>query len=124
MGQARKKMQMIQDLPNLKDPEVKAATVKIQSSFRGFQTRKKMRQYQSFDVAMAVIRIQSAFRAYRARKKVQMLKEMPDLKDPEVKAATVKIQASFKGYQTRKKMKKYSAMDTAMAVIRIQSAYR
>merc|ERR1712135_82086 len=101
---------MLKELPNLKDPEVKAATVKIQSSFREFQTRKKMKQYQAFDIVMAVIRIQSAYRAYRARKKVQMLKELPNLKDPEVKAATVKIQASFRGFQTRKKQKA-SAMD-------------
>ena len=31
-------------LPNLKDPEVKKATVMIQSSFRGFKTRKDMTQ--------------------------------------------------------------------------------
>merc|ERR1712223_1801110 len=120
---ARKKVRMIQELPNLKDPEVKAATVKIQSSFRGFQTRKKMREYQSFDIVMAVIRIQSAFRAYQARKKVEMLKEMPNLKDPEVKAATAKIQSSFRGFQKKKK-EKARAMDIAMAVIRIQSAVR
>merc|ERR1711953_1461100 len=122
--QARKKDKMIQDLPNLKDPEVKAATVKIQSSFRGFQARKKVREYKSFDIVMAVIRIQSAYRAYRARKKVEMLKEMPNLRDPEVKQAAVKIQSVYRGFQSRKVAKKPSAMDVAMSVIRIQRAYR
>ena len=73
---------------------------------------------------MAVIRIQSAYRAYKARKKVAMIKELNDLKSADVKNATVKIQSVYRGFQTRKKIKKYSAMDTAMAVVRIQSAVR
>ena len=59
-------------MPNLKDPEVKAATAKIQSSFRGFQKKKKERA-RAMDIAMAVIRIQSAYRAYKARKRVEMI---------------------------------------------------
>merc|ERR1739845_265471 len=94
------------------------------SVYRGFQTRKTVKHRSAMDVAMAVIRIQSAFRAYKARKRVEMIKELPDLKAPEVKNATVKIQASFKGFQTRKKMKQAKAYDVAMAVVRIQSAYR
>merc|ERR1712020_821143 len=64
---ARKKVQMLKDLPDLRAPEVQQATVKIQSVYKGFQTRKKVRRYQSFDVVMAVIRIQSAYRRYCAR---------------------------------------------------------
>ena len=75
-------LRLLEELPDLKDPEVKNATVKIQSSFRGFQARKKVKQVRAYDIAMAVIRIQSAYRAYKARKKVAMFKDLPNLKHP------------------------------------------
>ena len=58
-----------EDLPDLKDPEMAKAAVKIQSVFKGFKVRQK--QAENAD--------------------------LPNLNDKDVQAATVKIQSAFKG---------------------------
>ena len=64
-----KKSKSDEDLPDLKDPEVAKSAVKIQSVFRGFQTRKKMEE------------------------------EMPDLKCAKVARAAIRIQKVYRGFQ-------------------------
>ena len=96
-----KKRKIEEGLPNLRDPEVKAATVKIQSVYRGFQTRKKFQKSYALDTVMAVVKIQRAYRRYR-KKKIE--EGLPNLRDPEVKKATVKIQCAFRGFRTRKEI--------------------
>merc|ERR1712008_617823 len=59
--------------------QVQDATVKIQSAFRGFQTRKEM-----------------------AKSKAEQDDDLPDLCNQETLAAALKIQSAFKGYQVRK----------------------
>merc|ERR550532_2274521 len=87
------------------------ATIKIQSAYRGFQTRKGMKKGQDSlpdlkaeDVVAATIKIQSAYRGFRTRKDVTKKQddELPDLCDPETIAAALKIQSTFKGYKVRK----------------------
>ena len=60
---------------DLKAKDVVAATIKIQSAYRGFQTRRDVTKKED---------------------------ELPDLCDPETIAAALKIQSSIKGYQARK----------------------
>merc|ERR1712223_1947256 len=83
-----------------------------------------MHEQSSFKMVMAVVKIQSGWRAYKARQKVQMIKDMPDLKDPKTKVAAVKIQSVYRGFQTRKKFQKSYTLDMVMAVVKIQKAYR
>merc|ERR1711997_890520 len=70
--------ELMEDLPDLKDPEMAKAAVKIQSVFKGFKVRQK----------------QAA------------ADDLPSLNDKEVQAATVKIQSAFKGFNVRKEIKK------------------
>ena len=84
------------------------------------------------DVAAATIKIQKVFRGYQDRKKVEMIKHLPNLKDPEVKQAAVKIQSVYKGFQTRKKLKNddqedlpdLKCADVAAATVKIQKVFR
>ena len=66
--QARKHLKEQNELPDLKDPAMKDAAVRIQSVYRGFQVRKKktddMPDLKSADVAMAAVRIQKAYRGF------------------------------------------------------------
>jgi hypothetical protein len=63
-----------EELPDLKCADVAAAALKIQASYRGFQTRKKMKKQDSLpdlnaaDVALAAVKIQSVYRGFSARK--------------------------------------------------------
>merc|ERR1712227_65158 len=111
--------------PDLKCPEVQQATVKIQSSFRGFKARKevKSKKQKAGDVVFAALTIQRAFKRYRKRK---IEEGLPDLKCPEVQQATVKIQSSFRGFRARKevKNKKQKAGDVVFAALTIQRAFK
>merc|ERR1712214_172401 len=109
-------MGLEEDLPDLNSKDVQDATVKIQSSFRGFQARKqvKAKNKSAGDVAFAAMTIQRAFKRYKKRKIQKQLEEdLPDLNSKDVQDATVKIQSSFRGFQARKqvKAKKKSAGD-------------
>merc|ERR1712061_90893 len=100
---------------DLNAADVAAATLKIQSAYRGFQTRKRMQKDQleddlpdihADDVVAATIKIQSAYKGFRTRKMIEKHKEvMPDLNCAQVQDATVKIQSAYRGFQTRKQMK-------------------
>ncbi len=119
-------------LPDLESKEVECATVKIQSVFKGFQARKKLRTGPgAFETARAAMTIQRAYRRFQKRNQARKLKQqeeeedLPDLKDESVKTATVKIQAAFRGFQSRKEAKEMkSAFEVARAALVIQSAYR
>merc|ERR1711997_1265382 len=102
-------------LPDLKDAEVENATLKIQSAYRGFQTRKKMKAAKD-DVANTSDSSETEDDS------------LPDLKDSNVENATLKIQSAYRGFQTRKKMKEAKedlpdlrADDVVAATIKIQS---
>ena len=62
-------------MPDLKCKDVADATIKIQKVYRGFQTRKRLKE----DTA-----------------------ELPDLKCAEVAHAAVKIQKVYRGFQVSK----------------------
>merc|ERR1711988_483813 len=65
--------QLEESLPDLNSKDVQDATVKIQSSFRGFQARKqvKAKKRRAGDVVFAAMTIQRAFKRYKARKQKQ-----------------------------------------------------
>merc|ERR1711881_819838 len=88
-----KKEQDDEDLPDLKDKDVADATLKIQSAFRGYQSRKEKGS------------LLSSKTKTKSRQKVkkgnQIVDDLPDLKDKDVQDAAVKIQAAFKGHRTR-----------------------
>merc|ERR1712013_871620 len=73
-----KKQQVEEDLPDLKAADVAKAAIQIQSAYRGFKTRKQMKESGE---------------------------ELPDLKAADVVAATIKIQSAYRGFKTRKQMK-------------------
>ena len=84
------------ELPNLCDKDVQAATLKIQAGFKGFKVRQEM------------------------KKKAEAMPggddELPDLNDKDVQAAAVKIQAGFKGFKVRRDVQKVSTRDVAQAL--------
>ena len=72
---------------DLEDPEVQAATEKIQAGYKGMRTRRDMKDKKEED----------------AKQKEPDEEEVDiDLEDPEVQAATAKIQAGYKGMRTRR----------------------
>ena len=62
------KKQIEADLPNLNSKDVQEATLKIQSCYRGFKTRKEVenKKQNASDVLFAAMKIQKAFRKYKA----------------------------------------------------------
>ena len=79
---------------DLEDPEVQAATAKIQAGYKGMRTRRDLKDDKS-----------------NLEHGVAKKEEIVDinLEDPEVQAATVKIQAGYKGMKTRQDMKEKRA---------------
>merc|ERR1712106_716367 len=72
------------ELPDLEAADVAAATIKIQSAYKGFKTRQMIKQHKEI---------------------------MPDLNCAQVQDATIKIQSAYRGFKTRKDMKE-SGEDT------------
>merc|ERR1712170_165385 len=105
--QRKLKRQIEEGLPDLNAKDVQEATIKIQSSFRGFQARKKVekKKRRAGDVVFAAMTIQRAFKKYKQRKLKKEIEEgLPDLNSKDVQEATIKIQSSFRGFQARKKV--------------------
>jgi len=126
-------------MPDLNCAQVQDATVKIQSAYRGFKTRRQVKEREedlpdlaAADVVAATIKIQSAYKGFQTRKMIQKHKEiMPDLNCAQVQDATIKIQSAYRGFKTRKVMKDkdeelpdLAAADVVAATIKIQSAYK
>merc|ERR1711910_215363 len=83
---------------DLEDPEVQAATAKIQAGYKGMRTRRDMKDKKEDD----------------AKEKEPEEEEVDiDLEDPEVQAATEKIQAGYKGLKTRRALKEKQEDDTS-----------
>merc|ERR1712106_555437 len=58
------------------------------------------------DVAAATIKIQSAYKGFKTRQMIKKHKEvLPDLNCAQVQDATIKIQSAYRGFKTRKDMK-------------------
>merc|ERR1712140_33992 len=76
---------------DLEDPEVQAATAKIQAGYKGMRTRRELKEKKDLEQKDAV---------KEEEEEVDI-----DLEDPEVQAATAKIQAGYKGMRTRRDMK-------------------
>ena len=108
---AKSKFKGDEDLPDLKDKNVQDATIKIQSAFRGFQTRKEMSST-----------VKSAVAAKKATSKLKGGEDLPDLKDKNVQDATIKIQSAFRGFQTRKGMG--STVKSAVAAKKAKSKFK
>ena len=81
--------------------------------FRGFQTRKKMKESDEDlpdlscpEVAQAAVNIQRVYRGFQIRKRLKegeiQEDDLPDLSCPEVATAAVTIQKVYRGFQTRK----------------------
>merc|ERR1712038_1313083 len=83
------------EMPNLDDPEVQAATAKIQAGYKGMQTRKELKEKKDLQ--------------QKDSGKEEEAEEMPNLEAPEVQAATMKIQAGYKGMKTRQDLKEKRA---------------
>ena len=84
-------------LPDLDSIDVQDATLKIQSAFRGFQTRKQREPSKVNDKSTV-----NMFITAEAGKKKFKMDNLPDLKAKDVQVATAKIQSVFRGYQARK----------------------
>jgi len=138
-------------MPDLNCAQVQDATLKIQSAYRGFKTRKEitksiipdssatesddgesMPDLDDSDVENATIKIQSAYKGFKTRQMIKKHKEiMPDLNCAQVQDATLKIQSAYRGFKTRKDLKQtgedlpdLNAAEVVNATIKIQSAYK
>ena len=97
---------------DLEDPEVQAATEKIQAGYKGMRTRKDMKKKKESvkDLGDDAV-IENAIPVQEGEEAVDI-----DLNDPEVQAATVKIQAGYKGMQTRKELKEKKEVEQTETV--------
>ena len=134
-----KKKKLEDGLPDLESDDVKNATVKIQSAYRGFKTRKNIKpkkedlpDLEAADVAAAALKIQSAYRGFQNRKGLRKRQDsLPDLKAKDVVEATIKIQSAYRGFKTRRHMTKKEDdlpdlcdPETIAAALKIQSSFK
>merc|ERR1711915_496835 len=97
--------------------DVATAAIKIQSAYKGFQTRKMIKKHKEVlpdlncaQVQDATIKIQSAYRGFKTRKQLQESGEdLPNLKCANVVGATLKIQAYYRGFKVRKAIRDQEA---------------
>merc|ERR1711874_349194 len=114
-------------LPDIGSKDVQEATLKIQSCYRGFKTRKQAenKKQKASDVLFAAMKIQKAFREYKKRKIQREIEAgLPDIGSKDVQEATLKIQSCYRGFKTRKQAenKKQKASDVLFAAMKIQKA--
>merc|ERR1712203_1204251 len=78
-------------LPDIGSKDVQEATLKIQSCYRGFKTRKQVenKKQKASDVLFAAMKIQKAFREYKKRKIQREIEAgLPDIGSKDVQEAT------------------------------------
>merc|ERR1711874_74184 len=102
------------ELPDLKAGDVVAATIKIQSAYKGFKTRQSIKKQKendlpdlsAADVGHAALKIQSAYKGFKTRKMMKKHQEiLPGTNLAKVTDATIKIQSAFRGHKSRKQVK-------------------
>merc|ERR1711881_614109 len=94
---------------DLEDPEVQAATEKIQAGYKGLKTRRASKDKQEDSD-------KDKPPTDEGKEKIEPAEEEEvdiDLEDPEVQAATAKIQAGYKGMKTRRALKEKHEDDTS-----------
>ena len=80
------------------DKDTEEAALKIQAGFRGYKTRKEVKDQMAKE--------EKKGEETKVEKKKEEEEEVDiDLNDPEVEQAALKIQAGFKGFQARKEIK-------------------
>ena len=93
---------------DLNDPEVEKAATKIQAGFKGYKTRKEMKDSKdSNKEAGTDIQKEEGEGEKEGEEKQEKTEGEEidiDLNDPEVEKAATKIQAGFKGYKTRQEL--------------------
>ena len=102
---------------DLNDPNVEAAAVKIQASYKGFKSRKESKIAAEGETAgdAEAEKEGDAKDDAEAVKKPEAEEIDIDLTDPEVEKAAEKIQASYKGFKVRKSMAEKAGDNTEQA---------
>ena len=102
---------------DLTDPDVEAAAVKIQASYKGFKSRKESKIAAEGETAgdAETEKEGDAKEDAEAVKKPEEEEIDIDLTDPEVEKAAEKIQASYKGFKVRKSMAEKAGDNTEQA---------
>merc|ERR1711934_109246 len=120
-------------MPDLMDADVEAATVKIRSAYRGFQTRKKMQDTKEVmpdlncvQVQDATVKIQAAFRGHKARQEVKDRRQVDDSSETE-ESQEGKMAATSDSTETETEedsLPNLEDSDVENAAVKIQSVYR
>ena len=97
---------------DLNDPEVEKAATKIQAGFKGYKTRKEMKdsgkeagtdvqKEEEGEQKQDEVKQEEEKQTEEKQEKTEGEEIDIDLNDPEVEKAATKIQAGFKGFKTR-----------------------
>ena len=92
-----------EEMPDLNDADVQAATLKIQAGFKGYKVRKGMKE--KLEESPVAEEAAAATVVEAAPAAPEEEEEMPDLEAKDVQDATLKIQAGFRGMMARKQLK-------------------
>lgn len=91
--------------------ELDKAAIKIQSTFRGYKTRKNLNKQQLIDQQKQLKKLKKRSNSESDHSKlVNSAKRTHLINDPQI--AAIKIQSTFRGYKTRKLLKSKTSKDS------------
>jgi len=103
------KVEEKEELPNIEDPEVQGATLKIQAAYKKKKDRQNEKKTQE---EVPKKEVEEEPKIIKEETKVEEKEELPNIEDPEVQGATLKIQAAYKKKKERANQKEEAVKET------------